>query len=210
MDKEIVDQYVLATVAMKDLDPERGLGTSIRGKVWLQNIMYIGSKPHGDNLFGFKPYKYGMYSTTIEESVTRCSQEGLICTDHPDVEGHIHITSKGRKKIEPDKCDDNMLLELQSIKHVLNNLEYKQMIVYTHALFPEVTKHSKIVRDFESWRVDEATAMYLKGAVSFALSATISGLGRDGFGKHLMGGGIEPGSPLVHIKVIVPRKRPEF
>lgn len=210
MNKETVDQYVLAVVAMRDADPERMPDSSIKGKTWLQKIMYIASKSHGDNRFGFKPYKYGMYSPTLEESVTRCSQGGLICTNHPNGDGPIHITDKGKEKMDPDKCEDNMLLELQAIKSVLNNLEYRQMIVYSYALFPEMAKHSEIVGDFESWRVEEATAMYLKGSVSFALAATISGLGRDGFGNHLRNGGIEPHSPLVHTKVIIPMKGPEF
>ena len=84
------------------------------------------------------------------------------------------------------------------------------MIVYSYALFPEMAEHSKIVSDFESWRIKEATSMYLKGSVSFALAATISGLGRDGFGNHLRDGGIEPYSPLVRTKVIIPMTGPEF
>lgn len=210
MSKETVDQYVLAVVAMKDADSERVPNSSIKGKTWLQKIMYIASKSHGDNRFGFKPYKYGMYSKTLEESVTRCSRDGLICTNHPNVDGPIHITDKGKEKMDPDKCENNMLLELQAIKSVLNNLDYHQMIVYSYALFPEMAEHSEIVSNFESWRVEEATAMYLKGSVSFALAATISGLGRDGFGNHLRDGGIEPYSPLVHTKVVIPTKRPEF
>lgn len=209
LDKETMDQYILV-IAMKDADPERVYNSSIKGNTWLQKIMYIASKSHGDNRFGFKPYKYGMYSATLEESVTRCSQDGLICTNHPDGDGPIHITDKGKEKMDPNKCDDNMLLELQSIKSVLNNLDYRQMIVYSCALFPEMAKHSKIVDDFESWRVKESTTMYLKGSVSFALAATISGLGRDGFGNHLRDGGVEPYSPLVRTKVIIPMKRPEF
>ncbi len=210
MDKETVDQYVLAVVAMRDADPGKVPDSSIKGKTWLQKIMYIASKSHADNRFGFKSYKYGMYSPTLEESVTRCSQDGLICTNHPNGDGPIHITDKGKEKMDPDKCENNMLLELQAIKSVLNNLEYRQMIVYSYALFPEMAKHSEIVDDFESWRVEEATAMYLKGSVSFALAATISGLGRDDFESHLRDGGIEPYSPLVHTKVIIPTKRPEF
>lgn len=183
---------------------------SVKGKTWLQKIMYIASKSHGDKRFGFKPYKYGMYSPTLEESVTRCSQNGLICVHHPNGDGAIHITDKGKERLDPDKCDDRMLLQMQSIKSLLNGLDYHQMIVYSYALFPEMAEHSEIAGDFESWRVDEATAMYLKGSVSFALAATISGLGRDGFENHVRNGGMEPYSSLVHTKVITPMKRPEF
>ena len=210
MDKETIDQYVLTVVAMQDIEPERVPDNSIRGKNWLQKIMYIASKSHGDNRFGFKPHKYGMYSPRLDEAVTRCSQNGLICINHPNRDGPIHITAKGKEKLDSDKCEGNMLLELQAIKSLLNNLDYRQMIVYSYALFPEMAKHSEIVSDFESWRVEEAITMYLKGSVSFALAATISGLGRDGFEKHLRDGGIEPYSPLVHTKVIIPMKRPEF
>lgn len=210
IDKEIVDQYVLALVAMKDADKERMPDNSVRGKTWLQKIMYIASKLYGDKRFGFKPHKYGMYSPILEESVTRCSQKGLICVHNPDGNGAIHITNKGREELDPDKCDDDMLRQMQSTKTLLNSLDYREMIVYSYGKFPEMKKGSEIVDDFESWRIDKATSMYLKGSISFALAATISGLGRDGFEGHLRQGGIEPYSPLVRTTIVIPTERPEF
>ena len=109
-------------------NPERVPDSSIRGKTWPQKIMHIASKSHGDNRFDFKPYKHGTYSTTLEESVTRCSQGDLICTNHPNGDdGPIHTTDRGKERMDPDKYEDNMLLELQAMKSVLNNLDYHQM-----------------------------------------------------------------------------------
>lgn len=210
MNRETADQYVLALVAMKDADAERVPDNSIRGKTWLQKIMYIASKMYGDNRFGFRPHKHGVHSSIVDDSVTRCSKNGLICVHHPDGDGAIHITDKGRKVLDPDKCDDNMLRQMQSTKTLLNSLDYREMIVYAYGKFPEMREGSEIVEDFESWRLDKSTSMYLKGSVSLALAATISGLGREGFEDHLRRGGIEPYTPLVHTTIVMPMKRPEF
>lgn len=205
-----IDQYVMATVAMNDPDIEAIPDNPIRGKTWLHKIMYIASKQYGDNRFGFKPHKQGVYSSAVEKSLARCAQNGLICMHNPDGEGVIHITDGGKEALDPDKCDDNLLRQLQTTKSLLNGLDYRQMIVYSYALFPEMTKLSEIVDSFESWRMEETMAMYLKGSISFALAATISGLGRIGFENHVRDMGMEPYSGLVRTKVVIPMKRPEF
>ncbi len=210
MAHDVVDQYMLALVGMKHADAEKMPDNSVRGMTWLQKIMYIASKSCSDELFGFIPHKYGMYSKVLDESLKRCSRDGLICIHRPDGDGAIHLTEKGNSKIDLAKCDDGMLRQMQSAKSLLDSLDYREMIVYSYALFPEMAERSEIVDNFESWRRDAATSMYLKGAVSFALAARISGLGRDGFGDYLRNGGIEPHTPLVRTSVVVSDKPPTF
>ena len=207
---DLADQHLLALVAMRHADTEGMPDDSVKGKTWLQKIMYIASKSCGDERFGFAPHKYGMHSQALEDSLSKCSDDGLICVRPPDGNGAIHITAKGRQNLDPDKCDDAMLCQMQSAKSLLDCLDYREMIVYSHALFPEMRECSEIMDDFESWRVDKAVSMYLKGAVSFALAARMSGLGRDGFGDHLRRGGIEPHTPLVRTNVVVITKPPTF
>lgn len=210
MNNELVDQYTLALVGMEHAEPERMPDNSIRGKTWLQKIMYVVCKSCGNDEFDFAPYKYGMYSKELDESVRRCSDSGLICVHRPDGDGAIHLTEKGRKSVDIAKCDKNMLLSMQAAKSLLNELDYRELIVYSYALFPEMTEHSEIVDDFKSWRVDAATSMYLGGAVSFALAARISGLGREGFEDYLRLDGIEPYTPLVRTRIVMPTKVPKF
>ena len=195
---------------MKHADAERMPDSSVRGKTWVQKIMYIASRLCGDDAFGFAPHRYGMYSKTLDESLSRCSRDGLICMHVPEGDGAIHLTEKGSKKVNPAVCGDNMLRQMQSVKSLLNSLDYREMIVYSYALFPEMAENSDIVDSFKSWRVDAATSMYLKGAVSFALAARISDLGQDGFGDHLRLGGIEPHTPLVRTSVVIPTETPAF
>lgn len=205
-----IDQYVLALVGMDHADTERMPDNSVRGKMWLQKMLYIVSASGDHELFGFDSYKYGAYAHAIDESVERCSDAGLLCVHRTDRDCVIHITKKGRKMIDVSKCNDDMLRQMQSTKSLLNSLDYREMIVYSYALFPDMVKHSDIADKFESWRVDAAVSMYLKGAVSFALAANISGLGRDGFENHLRLGGIEPHSSLIQTNVVIPVKTPSL
>lgn len=69
-------------------------------------------------------------------------------------------------------------------------------------------ENSELVDDFNSWQIDAATSMYLGGAVSFALAARISGLGRESFEDHLRLDGIEPYTPLVRTRIVMPTKVP--
>ena len=209
-DVDIIDQYVLALVGMEHADAERMPDNSVRGKTWLQKMLHIASEFVDRELFDFTSYKYGAYSRAIDESVERCSRAGLLCIHRTDKDCAIHITEEGKAKIDISKCDNDMLRQMQATKTLLNNLDYRELIVYSYALFPDMTKQSDIVDKFESWRVDAAVSMYLKGAVSLALAANISGLGRDGFEAHLRSGGIEPHSHLVRTKVVIPVKIPSF
>ena len=209
-DADIMDQYVLALVGMDHADTERMPDNSVRGKTWLQKMLYIASESIGRELFGFASYKYGAYSQAIDESVERCSRAGLLCIHRTDRDCAIHITEKGKSELDISKCDDDMLRQMQSTKSLLNNLDYREMIVYSYALFPDMAEHSNIADRFGSWRMDAAVSMYLKGAVSLALAADISGLDRDSFEDHLRSGGIEPHSPLVQADVVIPTKIPSF
>ncbi len=80
----LVDQYVLALLGMKHADAEGMPDDSVKGKTWLQKIMYIASKSCGDGQFGFVPHKYGMYSQVLEDSLSKCTTDGLICSHMPD------------------------------------------------------------------------------------------------------------------------------
>ena len=204
--ERLVDQYVLALVGMEHADAERMPDNSVRGKTWLQKMLYIASESVGRGILDFASYGYGAYSLAIDESVERCSRAGLMCVYRTDRDCAIHITEKGRAALDPAKCDANILRQMQSTKSLLNDLDYRELIVYSYALFPEMTEHGEISDKFESWRVDAAVSMYLKGAVSLALAARISNLGRDGFEDHLRLGGIEPHSTLVRTKVVIPTK----
>ena len=210
VDESLVDRYVLALVGMEHADVEMMPNNSVRGKTWLQNMLYIASDSVGREHLDFASHGYGACSRAIDESVERCSRAGLLYVHRTDRDCGIHITEKGRATLDPTKCDDNLLRQMQSTKSLLNGLDYKEMIVYSYALFPEIADHSDIADKFESWRVDAAVSMYLKGAVSLALAARISNLGRDGFEDHLRLGGIEPYSPLVRTKVVVPAEVPSL
>ena len=207
---DIMDQYVLWLVGMDHADTERMPDNSVRGKTWLQKMLHVASESVGREQFGFVPFKYGAYSQAVNESVERCSRAGLLCIHRADRDCAIHITRKGKEKLDISKCNPDMLRQMQSTKSLLNNLDYREMIVYSYALFPDMTKHIDIEDKFESWREDAAVSMYLKGAVSLALAADISGLARDDFEDHLRRGGIEPHSPLVRTDVVIPVDVPSF
>ena len=198
MDPNVVDQYILALVGMEHTDAEAMPDNSVRGKTWIHKILYGASKMIDKDMFDFKPYTYGAYSQAIADSVERCAKNGLLCIHQTgrDV-GAVHLTIQGEKARDESACDTDMLKQIRVTKSLLNSLNYREMIVYSYTKFPEMAKDSEILYNFKSWRVDAAVSTYLKGAVSFALAARMSGMDREEFETHLYEGGVEPYSPLV-------------
>lgn len=198
MDPNVVDQYVLALVGMEHADVEAMPDNSVRGKTWIHKILHGASKIIGKDMFNFKPYTYGAHSQTVADSVERCAENGLLCIHQTGRDGGaVHLTEEGEKVRDESACDRDMLKQIQATKSLLNSLNYREMMVYSYTKFPEMTKCSEILDDVESWRVDAAVSTYLKGAVSFALAARMSGMNREEFEVHLYEGGVEPYSPLV-------------
>ena len=209
-DPEILDQYVMALVAMEHAEPELMPDTSVRGKTWLQKMMWFASEHLGRDRMGFVAGKYGAYSAEIDDAVERCAEKGLLCVHRAERESVIHITKKGVDALDLAVCDQYVLRHMQSIKSLLNGLSYREMIAYSYALSPEMAENSKISDRFEEWRVDAAVSMYLKGAASLALAGRISGLDREAFYEHLRRGGIEAPAPLVRTRVVAPRDVPKI
>ena len=209
-DLESLDQHVLALVAMEHAEPDLMPDTSIRGKTWLQMMMWFASECLGYGITESAAHRYGAYAARVDESVERCARSNLLHVHRSDREGVIHITKKGRDALDTAACDQDVLRHMQSIKSLLNNLNYREVIAYSYGLCPEMGGDGELHEKFEEWRLDAAVSMSLKGAVSLALAKRISGLGRDGFYEHLRRGGIEAPAPLVRTKVVAPYEVPKI
>ena len=155
-------------------------------------------------------HRYGTYAAQIDESVERCARSSPLHVHRSDREGVIHITKKGRDALDTAARDQGALRHMQSIKSLLNNLNYREAIAYSYGRCPEMAGDGEPSCRFEEWRLDAAVSMYLKGAVSLALAGRISGLDRDGFYEHLRRGGIEAPAPLVRTKVVAPYEAPKI
>ena len=198
MDPNTIDQYVLELVGMDHVDAEGMPDNSVRGKTWLHNILYGASKMIDKDMFDFEPHTRGAYSQAVADSVEMCARNGLLCIHQTGRDGGaVHLMEEGEKARDTSACDREMLEQIRAAKSFLNNLNYREMIVYSYTKFPEMAKHSEILDDFESWRVDAAVSIYLKGAVSFALAARMSGMNREEFEIYIYEGGVEPYSSLV-------------
>ena len=199
MKQTLVDQYVLALVGMEHDDAEAMPDSSVRGKTWIHKILHGASEMSGKNdMFDFVPYAYGAYSEAVADSVERCAANGLLCIHRAGSDGGvIHLTEAGEMARDESACDRDVLEEIQAMKSLLNRLDYREMIVYSHTKFPEMAARSEIMDKFESWREDAAVSTYLKGVVSFALALSMSGMSREDFETRLYDGGVEPFSPLI-------------
>ena len=58
-------EYVLKMLRMDDYAGN----DVIRGRAWLQKMMYVCSKDHPELDYGFLPYNYGMYSRSLADMV---------------------------------------------------------------------------------------------------------------------------------------------
>ena len=160
---ESLDQHVLAPVAMEHAEPDLMPDTSVRGKTWLQVMMWFASECLGYGITESAAHGHGAYAAGVNESVERRARSGLLRVRRSDREGVIHMAKKGRDALEMAACDQDVLRHAQSIKSLLNNLNYREVIAYSYGLCPEMAGDGELHEEFEEWRLDAAVSTYLKG-----------------------------------------------
>ena len=177
-------EYVLKMLRMDDHDGN----DVIRGRTWLQKMMYAGSKDHRELDYGFVPHSYGMYSRSLADIVDNLETEGLVCTEKPE-EGNrspMHLTRAGRTAADGvTGCNPDVLETLRSVKTALNSLDYRELVVLMYFEYPEMLQKTSLRDKYENWREDGALSMVSKEKISFSLGASISGLDKETFRARL-------------------------
>ena len=177
-------EYVLKMLRMDDHDGN----DVIRGRTWLQKMMYAGSKDHRELDYGFVPHSHGMYSKSLACIVDSLETQGLVCTEKAEeiARSPIHLTGAGRAAADgATGCNPDVLETLRSVKTTLNPLDYRELVVLMYFEYPEMLEKASRRDKYEDWREDAALSMASKEKISFSLGAAISGLDREAFRARL-------------------------
>ena len=177
-------EYVLKMLRMDDYAGN----DVIRGRTWLQKMMYVCSKDHPELDYGFLSYNYGMYSRSLADMVDELEVMGLVCTEKTEENNRlpIHLTEAGCVTADGiTGCDPNVLETLRSVKTTLNSLDYNELVVLTYFEYPEMRENTNQLDDYEKWREDAAISMVSNEKISFSLGVSISGLDSEEFRTRL-------------------------
>ena len=182
-------EYVLKMLRMDD----HAGNDVIRGRTWLQKMMYAGSKDHRELDYGFVPHSYGMYSKSLADIVDNLEAQGLVCTEKMEESSRspMHLTRAGRMAADSiTGCNPDVLETLRSVKTTLNSLDYGELVVLMYFEYPEMLEKTSQRDKYEDWRENAALSMVSKEKISFSLGASISGLDKEEFRTKL--GALEP------------------
>lgn len=177
-------EYVLKMLRMDDYAGN----DVIRGRTWLQKMMYVCSKDHPELDYGFLPYNYGMYSRSLADMVDELEVRRLVCTEKTEENNRlpIHLTETGCVAADSiTGCDPNVLETLRSVKTTLNSLDYNELVVLTYFEYPEMRENTNQLDDYEKWCEDAAISMVSNEKISFSLGVSISGLDSEEFRTRL-------------------------
>lgn len=171
------------TLKMLRMDDYAG-NDVIRGRMWLQKMMYACSRDHPELDYGFLPYNYGMYSQSLADIVDNLETQGLVCTEKTEENNRspMHLTEAGRAAADGvTGCDPDVLDTLRSVKTTLNPLDFVELMVLMYFEYPEMREKTNQSGEYEKWRENAALSMVSKEKISFSLGVSISGLNREEF-----------------------------
>lgn len=152
------------------------LGIALRGSTWLQKEMFLLAKNNSElRDLHFDEHLYGPFSPALESINHQYLNSELIKQNFDN--GPIRLTEKGIKEAEAvwQRATDAEKDMVSKIKQLLNDMDSKELIAYIYSAYPETTKNSDVVDEFEKTRVDSALALIKRGKVSVGRAAIIAG-----------------------------------
>ncbi|GEM_PF-532624 len=152
-------------------------GTGIKGNMWLQKDMFLLTK----NLEALRELKfdehlYGPFSPVVQSIQVQNANSGLVKQSLED-SGPIKLTEKGIEQAKRiwDSASESEKKIVTKIKRFLNDMNTWEMIAFVYSTYPETTKNSDVVPQFERTRIDSAISLLQRNLVSLERAATISG-----------------------------------
>jgi predicted HTH domain antitoxin len=166
-------------------------GTALRGNLWLQKDMFLLTKAI-EELKGleFDGHHYGPYSPTVSAIQKQFKNSQIV--EQKLEEGPIKLTSKGMslaKQFWKD-CSQEMRQILVEVKRLLNSMDKWQIISLIYSSYPETTKNSDVVYEFNKHRLRSAIDLFKQKKVSLEKASSISGLPLEDFISTLKKNGI--------------------
>jgi len=157
--------------------------SAIKGKTWLQKIIYVISKSLKLSGFEFKPFNFGACSEEVIELKEMYINIGYITEDSQG----IRLSPQAFEDAEAiwNKLDERTRSYLNNIKRFLNELTEEELIAYTYSQWPEDASNSLIKESFLKNRVRIAINLFKKGKISLERGAIIAGMSIRDFMKTL-------------------------
>ncbi len=93
------------------------------------------------------------------------------------------MTSRGLKIVKNiwERTSESKRFVVTKIKQFLNDMEKWELISVIYSSFPETTKNSDVVEDFQKERKESAVRLYKKNKISLERGATVAGVPIDDF-----------------------------
>jgi predicted HTH domain antitoxin len=162
---------------------EGKFGTGIKGNMWLQKDMFLLTKNLNElKELKFDEHHFGPFSPVVQSIQVQHANSGLIRQPLED-NGPIKLTEKGMqtgKKIWESTSEIERRV-VTKIKQFLNDMNTWEMIAFVYSTYPETTKNSDVVPEFEKNRLDSAVRLFQRNMVSLERAARISGQTMDEF-----------------------------
>lgn len=158
------------------------LGIAVRGNTWLQKEMFLLSKSMEKlNDLHFDEHIYGPFSPVVESIQLQHINSETI--RQPLENGPIRLTEKGiiQAKNLWEKATTLEREIVTKVKQLLNDMDMWELIAYVYSSYPETTKNSDVVDEFNKTRVDAAATLFKRKKVSLERAATIAGKAMEDF-----------------------------
>lgn len=158
-------------------------GKDLKTKVKMQKLMFFckyALPEIFDDTLDFEPYKKGPYSKDVDEILMSIEDKNLInLPSCSPTEVGIEISQYVIPK-EPVKS------VVDDYKDFVCKLNEDELLTMIYMDFPEFQKNSDAWNDLVMKRLQTATTLMRKNAVSFSKALEISGMNQDDFEIHLI------------------------
>ncbi|WP_400210427.1 hypothetical protein [Methanomethylophilus alvi] len=158
-------------------------GKDLKTKVKMQKLMFFckyALPEVFDDTLDFEPHKKGPYSKDVDEILMSIEDKSLInLPSCSPTEAGIEISPYVIPK-EPVKS------VVDDYKDFICKLNEDELLTMIYMDFPEFQKNSDVWDDLVRKRLQTATTLMRKNAVSFSKALEISGMNQDDFERHLI------------------------
>ena len=158
---------------------------SIKGKLWLQKIMFLISQniEELEEDADFEEDLMGPYSETIAEEFNQLIFEKIINIRYPH-NLSLHGTNIAEILINEISEEEREIIE--DMKNFVNDLTDDDLLGFIYFSYPNFTEESIKYEKIKEKRVDIALSLYEKNKTSLGKASIISGLNQEEFIHLLM------------------------
>jgi len=153
---------------------------SLKGKLWLQKIMFLISQniEELEEDTDFEEDLLGPYSETVAEEFDQLIIEKIIKRRYPN-DLSLHGTNIANVLINEITEEEREIIE--DMKSFLNDLTEDELLGFIYFSYPQFTEESIKYEKIKDKRIDISLSLYEKNKISLGKASTISGLNQEEF-----------------------------